>query len=62
MCMSLMYMESRKLVLMNLSAVQWWDADIGNRLVDIVGEGEGGMNWESSIVTYELQYVNLGSQ
>ena len=46
---------------MNLSAVQWWDADIGNRLVDTVGEGEGGMNWESSIVTYELQYVNLGS-
>ena len=23
------------------------DADIQNRLVDTVGEGEGGMNWQS---------------
>ena len=28
------------------------DAVIGNRLVDTVGEGEGGMNWETSMETY----------
>ena len=28
--------------------------DMENRLVDVVGEGEGGMNWESSIETYIL--------
>ena len=33
------------------------DADIENRLVDRVGEGEGGMNWESSIEAYTLLYV-----
>ena len=33
------------------------DADIGNRLVDTVGEGEGGMNWENSMETYTLPYV-----
>ena len=26
----------------------------GNSLVDTVGEGEGGMNWESSMETYTL--------
>ena len=57
-----MYMESRKSVLMNLSAGQWWDADIESRLVNTVAEGEGGMNWESSIETYALQYVKLDSQ
>ena len=56
-----MYMEYRKLELMNLSAVQWWDADIENRLVNTVAEGEGGINWESSIETYALQYVKLNS-
>ena len=30
------------------------DADVQNRLVDTVREGEGGMNWESSIDTYTL--------
>ena len=38
----------------------WWmylqsssgDADIEIRLMDMVGEGEGGMNWESNIETY----------
>jgi len=57
-----MYMEYRKVELMNLSAVQWWDADIENRLVNIVAEGEGGINWESNIETYALQYVKLDSQ
>ena len=33
------------------------DADIENRLVDTVGDGEGGMNWESSTETYTLLYV-----
>ena len=27
------------------------DADIGNRLVDTMGEGEDGMNWESIMET-----------
>ena len=31
-------------------------ADLQNRLVDTVEEGEGGMNWESSIETYALLY------
>ena len=26
--------------------------------MDTVGEGDGGMNWESSIETYTLPYVN----
>ena len=38
------YMESRKMVLMNLFAGSSGDEDIENRLVDILGEGEGGKN------------------
>ena len=42
----------------------WWtylqgksgDADIGNRLLDTVGEGECGTNWESSLETYSVMY------
>ena len=33
------------------------DRDIKNRLLDSVGEGEGGMIWENSIETYTLLYV-----
>ena len=33
------------------------DADIENRLVDTVGEGESGMNWENSMETDTLSYV-----
>ena len=33
------------------------DTDIKNGLLDSVGEGEGGMIWENSIVTYILPYV-----
>ena len=33
------------------------DADIKNRLLDSVGEGEGGMIWENSIETCILSYV-----
>ena len=49
----------------NVEKWYWWtylqgksrEADIENRPVDTVGEGEGGMNWESSIETYTLLYV-----
>ena len=37
-------MESRKVVLINLLVGSSGDADIENRLLDTVREGEGGMN------------------
>ena len=33
------------------------DADIENRLVDTVEEGDGWTNWDSSIETYTLSFV-----
>ena len=33
------------------------DADIKNRILNYVGEGEGGMIWENSIETSILPYV-----
>ena len=33
------------------------DTDIKNRLLDYVGEGEGGMIWENGIETRILSYV-----
>ena len=33
------------------------DTDVKNRLLDSVGEGEGGMIWENSIETFQLPYV-----
>ena len=33
------------------------DTDIKNRLLDSVGEGEGGVIWENSIETCILPYV-----
>ena len=33
------------------------DTDVKNRLLDSVGEGEGGMIWESSIETCVLPHV-----
>ena len=33
------------------------DTDVNNRLLDYVGEGEGGMIWETSIEMYILLYV-----
>ena len=33
------------------------DPDVKNRLLDTVGEGEGGMIWENSIETGILTYV-----
>ena len=50
-------MESRKIVPMSLFAGNDGDIDVENRLVDTVGEGKGGMNWDSSVETYTLPYV-----
>ena len=33
------------------------DTDVKNRVVDYVGEGEGGMIWENSIETCILPYA-----
>ena len=33
------------------------DLDVKNRLLDSVGEGEGGMIWENSTETCTLPYV-----
>ena len=49
----------------NLEGWYWWiylqgsngDADIENRLLDTVGEKEGGIIWENNIKTYTLPYV-----
>ena len=51
------FMESRQMVLMNLFAGQQQRCRHRDRLVDIVGEGEGGTNGESSMKTYILLYV-----
>ena len=50
----------------NLERWYWWiylqgssgDTDIADRLMDTLGEGEGGMNWEKSMETHLLPYVN----
>ena len=49
----------------NLERWLWWpymrdserDTDVKNRLLDSVGEGEGGMIWDNSIETCILSYV-----
>ena len=49
----------------NLEKQYWWtylqrgngDADVKNRLVGTVGEGEGGTDWESSLDIYILSYA-----
>ena len=49
----------------NLERQQWWpymqdskrDTDVKNRLLDSVGEGDGGMIWENSTETFILSYV-----
>ena len=33
------------------------DTDVKNRLLDLVGEGKGGMIWENSIETCILSYM-----
>ena len=35
------------------------DTDVKNRLLDLVGEGKGGMIWENSIETCKLLCVKL---
>ena len=48
-------MESRKVVLINLFAGRSWDADIEKEeTCNTLGQGEGGMNWESSTEAYLL--------
>ena len=42
---------------MTLYARQKRDPDVKNRLLDSVGEGEGGMIWENGIETCILSYV-----
>ena len=54
-------MESRKTVLVVLSAGQHGSTDIENRLVD-KGRREGGMNRESSIETCTSPCIQLNSQ
>ena len=52
-------MESRKMVSMNLFSGSSGETDIENRLVDTgQGEGEGGLNGESSLEIYTLPYLN----
>ena len=50
-------MEFRKMVTMTLYARQQRDTDVKNRLLDSVGEGEGGTIRENSIETCILLYV-----
>ena len=47
---------------MNLFAGQPGDADIENRLVDPVGEGEGGADWESNIENMHITVWNIDNQ
>ena len=49
-----MYMESRKMVLMNLFAGQEQRHRCREQTVDTAREGEGGMNWENSTEIYIL--------
>ena len=49
-------MEFRKMVMMTLYVRRLY-TDVKNRLLDSVGEGEGGMIWENSIETYILSYM-----
>ena len=50
-------MEFRKMVMIILCAKQKRDTDVQNRLLDSVGEGEGGMFRENSIKTCILSRV-----
>ena len=50
-------MEFRKMVMITLYAKQKKRIDVPNRLLDSVGEGEGGMFRENSIETCILSIV-----
>ena len=45
------------MVMMTLYPDSKRDTDVKNRLLDSVGEGEGGMIWENGIETSILSYV-----
>ena len=53
----MVYMEFRKMVTITLYAKQKKDTNVQNRLLDSVGEGEGGMFQENSIETCVLSRV-----
>ena len=50
---------------MNLSAEKEWWKDIEKGVVNTMGDGEGGMNWESRIETYtsitNVKYLASGN-
>ena len=50
-------MEFRKMVMITLYAKQKRDTDVQHRLLDSVGEGEGGMFRESNIKICILSIV-----
>ena len=52
-------MKSRKMVLMNLLQGRSRDADTENRLLDTVGEGEGGMKHIYIHITYMLYNIYI---
>ena len=51
-------MEFRKMAMMTLYARQQKDTDLYSRLLDLEGEGEGGMIWENGIETCILSRKN----
>ena len=55
-------MEFRKMVMMTLYVRQQKRHRSKNRLLDSVGEGEGGMTLENSIETCILSYVKPDHQ
>ena len=52
-----MYMEFRKMVTMTYVWDSKIDTDVKKRLLDFVGEGEGGMIWENNIEICMLPYM-----
>ena len=50
------------MILMNLFAGQPGDADIENTLMDTVGEGVGGADWESNIENVHITICKINNQ
>ena len=50
------------MVLMNLFTGQPGEANIENTLVDTVGEGEGGADWESNIENVHITIWKMDNQ
>ena len=50
------------MVLMNHFAGQPGDAKIENTLMDTVGEGEGGTDWESNIENVHINICKINNQ